>query len=182
MIFSYASGVYKLRTEQILPVSIDQAWEYFSSPKNLQKITPDDLDFIITSGEPEPMFAGQLITYKIKLFPFLRSSWITEITHVSNSDYFIDEQRFGPYKMWHHLHRFTSLENKVLMEDIVHFKLPLGWLGRLFFPILIKPRLQHIFQYRYRKLEELFGKPEQPLNKGKEKLVSVDTSYFSLNS
>lgn len=164
MNLTYASGVYCLKTEQVLPISISEAWNFFSSPKNLQTITPDDLNFEITNGEPEQMFAGQLITYKINIFPLISSNWTTEITHVQENKYFIDEQRFGPYKLWHHKHSFTELGDQVFMKDEVHFKLPFGFLGRLFFPILIKPKLQHIFNFRYKKLETLFGKPKDNKN------------------
>lgn len=164
MNLTYASGVYCLKTEQVLPISISEAWNFFSSPKNLQMITPDDLNFEITNGEPDQMFAGQLITYKINIFPLISSNWTTEITHVQENKYFIDEQRFGPYKLWHHKHSFTELGDQVFMKDEVHFKLPFGFLGRLFFPILIKPKLQHIFNFRYKKLETLFGKPKDNKN------------------
>lgn len=157
MTFSLSSGIYCLRTEQFLPITLTEAWEFFSSPKNLQLITPDNLDFQITNEVNEAMFAGQIINYKIKIFPFYSSNWTTEITQVKEMKYFIDEQRFGPYKMWHHRHLFEELDDQVLMIDEVYFKLPFGFIGRLFFPILIRPKLKQIFEYRHTKLEELFN-------------------------
>ena len=123
----------------------------------MQRITPDDLNFGM-SGDPDPMFAGQIITYRIKIFPYYSTNWVTEITHVEDHGYFIDEQRFGPYKLWHHRHYFVDLEDHVLMTDEVNFKLPFGILGRLAFKLFIKKKLTHIFSYRTRKLDELFSK------------------------
>ena len=103
------------------------------------------------------MYAGQIIRYKINIFPFFPMSWVTEITHVSEPTFFVDEQRYGPYKFWHHKHFLKEISDGVEMEDIVHYKLPMGFLGRLAHPLLVKPKLEEIFNYREKKLKELFG-------------------------
>lgn len=156
MIFEYASGIYTLKTEQVLPITIEEAWRFFSSPKNLQEITPKNLDFKITSDDLEEAYQGQIITYRIGILPLIKSNWVTEITAVDPMKSFIDEQRFGPYKMWHHRHVFVDLDGDVLMHDKIDFKLPFGFLGRIAFPLLVKPKLKKIFEYRYQKLESLF--------------------------
>lgn len=150
------SGMYTLETTQILPLTLDEAWDFFSSPSNLAKITPDYMGFKITSGTPQRMFPGQIISYQIGLLPGIKSSWVTEITHVKDKQYFVDEQRFGPYAMWHHEHWFFSCDEGVRMEDRVSYKLPLGMLGRMASP-MIKKQLKGIFAHRYSTLEALFG-------------------------
>lgn len=156
--FKSHSGVYSFNTEQILNCSIDEAWDFFSDPRNLETITPDDLSFKITSPDVRDMFKGQIITYRIGLFPMISSNWVTEITTVVEGNYFIDEQRFGPYALWHHLHSFEKLEDgKVVMRDTVHFKPPMGLLGRIAYRIFIRKKLTGIFEYRYKKLEEVFN-------------------------
>lgn len=152
------SSVYTLLTEQILNISLEEAWEFFSSPKNLAKITPTEMGFDITSDEPEQIFAGQIITYKIKIFPFIKSNWVTEITQISNRSYFIDEQRFGPYKMWHHEHHFTETKNGgVKMTDRVTYKIPFGYLGKIAHSLFIRKKLKHIFKFRSKILSEKFS-------------------------
>lgn len=154
---TYHSGVYTLFSEQTLNISIDEAWEFFSSPENLAKITPNEMGFDITSAKQEKMFAGQIITYKIKIFPFFKSNWVTEITQLNDKRYFIDEQRFGPYKMWHHEHHFAPTDDGVTMIDRVSYKIPFGFLGRIAHLLFIKNKLKHIFSFRGKILEERFG-------------------------
>lgn len=149
--------LYSLQSKQKLPVSLEDAWIFFSDPKNLNTITPDNMNFKTLSGDEKSMFQGQIIHYKITPFPFITIEWVTEITHVEPLSFFVDEQRFGPYKFWHHKHFFSQIKNGVLMEDIVHYKVPFGILGRLFHPILVKPKLDEIFAFRKQKLIELFG-------------------------
>lgn len=149
--------LYSLHSIQKLPITLEEAWLFFSNPKNLNTITPDSMKFKTLSGDERQMFPGQVIHYKISPFPFITMEWVTEITHMEKNLHFVDEQRFGPYKFWHHKHFFTKLENGVLMEDIVHYKVPFGILGRLFHPILVKPKLNAIFAFRKQKLIELFG-------------------------
>ena len=127
------SGIYTLTSSQILPISLEKAWEFFTVPTNLDKITPDEMNFRITNNPGSETYQGQIITYKIGIFPFVKSNWITEITHFVKEKFFVDEQRFGPYAMWHHEHHFEELnDGKVLMTDLVNFKLPMGILGDFF--------------------------------------------------
>ncbi len=152
-------AVYKIEQTQFIPITLDEAWHFFSSPKNLDTITPPDMTFKITSGnEDEPLHAGQIITYKVSPFAGIKMFWLTEITHVVDRQYFVDEQRFGPYTMWHHRHFFEVVEGGVKMRDVVYYKLPLGFLGDIAHAVFVKKKLQNIFGYRYTKLEELFGK------------------------
>ncbi|MES2811774.1 MAG: SRPBCC family protein [Bacteroidota bacterium] len=149
--------LYTLHSTQKLPISIEEAWDFFSDPKNLNRITPDSMHFNTLSGDDRKMFQGQIIHYKISPFPLVTMEWVTEITHVANQKFFVDEQRFGPYAFWHHKHFFTPTEGGVLMEDIVHYKVPFGIIGRLFHPIIVRPKLEEIFKFRTQILVELFG-------------------------
>jgi ligand-binding SRPBCC domain-containing protein len=149
--------LYHLHSTQKLPISMEEAWSFFSDPKNLNTITPDSMKINTISGDDRKMFQGQIIHYKISPFPFISMEWVTEITHVEQNNFFVDEQRFGPYKFWHHKHFFTAIDGGVLMEDIVHYKVPFGILGRLLHPILVRPRLNEIFDFRTQKLITLFG-------------------------
>lgn len=150
--------LYSIHSQQKLPLSIEEAWSFFSDPKNLNSITPDSMKFKTLSGDDKKMFQGQIIHYKISPFPLISMEWVTEITHVENKAFFVDEQRFGPYAFWHHKHFFTEIEGGVLMEDVVHYKVPFGPLGRLFHPIFVRPKLNEIFSFRAKKLVQLFGK------------------------
>jgi len=150
--------VYRLHKKQNLPISVDQAWDFLSNPANLKTITPDYMSFDILSGADRPMFAGQIIQYIVTPVMGIKTKWVTEISHVKDKQYFVDEQRFGPYSLWHHKHFIKEIEGGVEMEDIIDYKIPLGWLGQLVHPILVKPKLNEIFSYRKTKLEELFGK------------------------
>ena len=152
------SGIYTLTTEQIINVSLKSAWDFFSSPENLQKITPSKMEFRITSKVDAKAYAGQIITYKVGILPGVKQNWVTEITQVKGQEHFIDEQRFGPYKMWHHEHFFEALPNgKTLMKDKISYKIPFGVLGDLAQNIFIKKKLMAIFKYRYNTLEQLFN-------------------------
>ncbi|MEO1032241.1 MAG: SRPBCC family protein [Bacteroidota bacterium] len=150
--------IYTLHKKQNLPISVDEAWEFLSSPKNLKTITPDYMGFNILSGADRPMYPGQIIQYIVTPVLGIKTKWVTEITHVKDKEYFVDEQRFGPYALWHHKHFIKAIDGGVEMEDIVDYKIPMGILGQLVHPILVKPKLEEIFNYRTQKLEELFGK------------------------
>ncbi|PWL39107.1 cell division inhibitor [Flagellimonas aquimarina] len=156
--------LYQLRSTQILPISKQAAWDFLSSPNNLKVITPDHMGFQILSGAEKPMFPGQIIQYIVKPFPFFNTKWVTEITHMMKGEYFVDEQRFGPYALWHHKHFIKEVDGGVLMEDIIDYKLPFGILGQLAYPIIVKKQLREIFKYREQKLIELFGKVEGKSN------------------
>ncbi len=149
--------IYTLHRIQKLPISRDLAWEFFSNPKNLKTITPDYMGFDILSGGDEPMYPGQIIQYAVSPVAGIKTKWVTEITHVKEKEYFVDEQRFGPYSLWHHKHFIKELEKGVIVEDLVDYKLPLGFLGQMVHPWLVRPKLEEIFGYREKKLTELFG-------------------------
>lgn len=149
--------LYQLHAKQALPISRKKAWDFLSNPKNLKEITPDHMGFHIVSGADRPMFEGQIIQYIVKPFPGYSTKWVTEITHVREGEYFVDEQRFGPYALWHHKHFLSDIEGGVLMEDIIDYKIPFGLLGQLVQPFLVKKQLTQIFEYREAKLNELFG-------------------------
>ena len=148
--------MYVLERTQELPVSVAQAWEFFSSPHNLAKITPKDLGFEVLGAVPERMYEGLFINYHVSPLFGIQMKWTTEITHVKDQQYFVDEQRIGPYRIWHHEHFFEATENGVRMIDRVHYALPFGILGRLVHPWLVKPRLEEIFNFRFKAAEALF--------------------------
>lgn len=150
--------IYTLHSKQNLPIKLAEAWDFLTDPTNLKVITPDYMGFHILSGADRAMFPGQIIEYIVTPVLGIKIKWVTEITHVQESKYFVDEQRFGPYALWHHKHFVKEIEGGVEMEDIVHYKLPLGFIGELAHPFLVKPKLDEIFSYRTKKLEELFGK------------------------
>ena len=150
-------NIYTLHTKQNLPISIETAWEFLSSPKNLKIITPDYMGFKTLSGDEKEMFAGQIIQYIVTPVLGIPMKWVTEITHVVDKKYFVDEQRFGPYALWHHKHFLKEIPGGVEMEDIVDYKIPFGVLGRLMNPILVQPKLNEIFEFRRKRLIELFG-------------------------
>lgn len=149
--------IYTLKKKQKLPISLDAAWDFFANPKNLAIITPDSMNFNIISGDEKKMFAGQIIQYTVTPLLGIKITWVTEITHLVNNEYFVDEQRFGPYKLWHHKHFLNEVPGGVEIEDVVDYKLPMGILGQIIHPFLVKPRLKQIFEYRNNKLIELFG-------------------------
>ncbi|MCC1484281.1 SRPBCC family protein [Winogradskyella immobilis] len=150
--------IYRLHKKQNLPISVDEAWDFLSNPSNLKTITPDYMGFNILSGADRPMFPGQIIQYIVTPVLGIKTKWVTEITHVRDKEYFVDEQRFGPYALWHHKHFIKAIDGGVEMEDIIDYKVPMGVLGQMVHPILVKPKLEEIFNYRTQKLEELFGK------------------------
>ncbi|MBP2832042.1 SRPBCC family protein [Aquimarina sp. U1-2] len=149
--------IYRLEAKQNLPISLSEAWKFLSDPKNLKTITPDYMGFQILSGADREMYAGQIIQYIVTPLAGIKSKWVTEITHVKDQEYFVDEQRYGPYSLWHHKHFLKEIPGGVEMLDIIDYKIPLGFLGQLVHPILVKPKLKEIFGYREEKLIELFG-------------------------
>lgn len=154
--FKSHSGIYSLEVTQFLKISLTEAWDFFSSPNNLSKITPEHMGFEITSGSPAKMYTGQIITYKVSPFPGVKTNWVTEIKHVSEGLFFVDEQRFGPYRMWHHEHHFEVHGNGVLMTDRVSYKLPFGFFGRIAHYLFVKSQLKQIFVYRENCLKRMF--------------------------
>jgi ligand-binding SRPBCC domain-containing protein len=148
---------YCIKTQQKLPISLEQAWDFFSSPQNLSKITPKEMGFEVTNSPAHKMFEGQIITYKVSPLLGIKLNWMTEITTVKEGEYFIDEQRFGPYALWHHRHSIQAIEGGVQMNDEINYKLPLGILGDLAHRIFVKNKLKKIFSYREKVLVEMFG-------------------------
>ncbi len=150
--------MYVLEREQKIPVEVQKAWDFFSSPKNLQVITPNYLGFEILSTLPDQMYTGLFIRYNVRPLLGIPLEWVTEITHIRDQVFFVDEQRKGPYRIWHHEHHFEPFDGGVRMFDRVSYELPLGVLGKLAHPLLVKGKLNDIFNYRFQKVEELFGK------------------------
>lgn len=150
--------IYTLARTQDLPISIHEAWDFFSNPNNLSKITPDEMAFTVTSDLPEQMYPGLIITYIVKPLLGIPLNWVTEITQIDPPNYFIDEQRFGPYKFWHHTHFFKEIDEGVRMEDRVWYGLPFGFFGNIAQPIIVKKKLSQIFDFRNGILEKRFGK------------------------
>ncbi len=147
----------RLEQEQFLPITLNEAWDFFATPKNLNEVTPDDLVFEITSKVPDKMYEGLMITYKIKPLLNISINWCTEITHIKDMHFFVDEQRKGPYNIWHHEHHFKAVEGGTLMTDILHYdigKWIFGWVaGKLF----VDKQVEKIFSYRYKALEKYFN-------------------------
>ena len=160
MQFSYQSGLYTLVSRMIVKTDLQTLWDFISLPANLSKITPPEMDFRITfrsSLNGDKMYPGQIIAYKVKPLPVFDASWVTEITQVQEKKFFIDEQRFGPYKFWHHQHIIKEVTDGVEMTDIVSYKLPLGFIGRWFAGWLVRKQLRKIFGYRTGQMEKLFS-------------------------
>lgn len=150
--------IYQINTKQNLPISVKEAWEFLSSPNNLAEITPKYMNFKILSGANKSIFAGQIIQYKVTPVLGITLKWVTEITHVKQNEYFVDEQRFGPYSLWHHKHFIKEIDGGIEMEDIVDYKIPFGFLGQIAHSLFIEKKLRQIFNYREKKLVKLFGK------------------------
>jgi ligand-binding SRPBCC domain-containing protein len=149
--------MYQLKRTQIVKTDLKSCWDFFSSPENLSKITPDSMGFNIRTMVPEEMYEGLIISYTVKPLLRIPINWVTEITHVKPMEYFVDEQRKGPYKMWHHEHHFREIEGGVEMIDIVSYELPFGFLGKLIHPIVVEKKLNEIFSYRTKVISEFFN-------------------------
>lgn len=151
--------VYSLEKSVKLYGSIDEIWEYFSTPLNLNELTPPDMSFeILTDLEGKKMYPGMIINYKVRPLLNIPLRWTTEITHCETHKYFVDEQRFGPYAFWHHQHIFEQKDDHILMTDLVHYAIPFGILGRLANAVFVKQKLIHIFEFRNKKVKETFDK------------------------
>jgi ligand-binding SRPBCC domain-containing protein len=147
--------LYRLERTQFLPLSLLDAWDFFSYPRNLPLITPPTLGFRLTCDPPCRMYPGLILTYRVPPFPPLSVSWVTEITHVDEPEFFVDEQRFGPYAFWHHQHHFREVPGGVEVRDLVHYALPLDPLGRIA-ARLVGKRLGEIFDFRRTVLDRRF--------------------------
>lgn len=149
---------FQLIKRQFLKTDLETIWDFASSPKNLKEITPDHMLFDITSKNlPEKMYPGMIITYKVSPFLNIKMNWVTEITQVKDKHFFVDEQRMGPYSMWHHQHFFEEQDGGVMMTDIVSYIPPFGILGVIANSILIKRQLESIFDYRFKVMDKKFN-------------------------
>lgn len=150
---------YVLEREQVIQATLDEAWQFFSSPENLEELTPDNMGFDIITPRPLPqMHEGQLIEYKVRPILNIPIYWKTEIINVVDRRSFADTQLNGPYKLWHHTHTFKEVPEGILMKDKVEYALPLGVLGRIAHSLFVKNKLKNIFDYRYKTVEKLFSK------------------------
>ena len=161
MHFEKQGQIYQLSAKINLPIGLDEAWHFLSDPSNLKVITPDYMGFQIISKIEPAMYAGQMISYKVSPLLGLKLNWLTEITHVDDKKYFVDEQRIGPYSMWHHKHFLKEIEGGTEITDVVHYKLPLSFIANRFHSILVKPKLKEIFEYRTNALLTMFGEFKQ---------------------
>ena len=149
--------VYRLHRRQTLSLFIDEAWALFSDPRNLEAITPDDLCFAIASDVPQAIYTGLIIEYRLTVPPGIRTGWLTEIKAVDPPYRFVDEQRYGPCALWYHEHSSRAVGGGVECEDTVHYRLPLGWLGRVAHWLFVQGQLERIFAHRRQVLEDRFG-------------------------
>ena len=154
--------LYRLDRRQLLPISIETGWDFFSNPHNLPQITPSWLDLKITNRIPEKMHAGMIISYRLKALLGLPATWITEITHVDEPAFFVDEMRFGPYRFWQHQHRFARTAGGIVMRDTVNYAMKFGLLGQMLHDMVIRTRLKEIFDYRKTTLESMFKTAANP--------------------
>lgn len=150
--------IYHFKQRQFVKADIDNVWDFFSSPKNLNEITPPFMNFeILDVSGSEKMFNGQQITYKVSPFPFFRVKWVTEITDVAPKTFFADKQKKGPFSLWHHEHKFTEKDGGVEMEDHVMYAVPFWFLGQIVNTLAVRRQVQQIFDYRRERVEKLFN-------------------------
>ncbi len=152
-----AVPVHVLRKTQVVSASVEQCWAFFSNPRNLAKITPPELCFQVLSELPPEIYPGMMIQYRVRPLAGIPVTWLTEITHVDGPRSFVDEQRVGPYSIWHHEHAFAArADGRTEVRDVVHYVLPFGWLGNLAHPFLVAPTLAMIFAFREKAVAGLF--------------------------
>ena len=149
--------IFKLKYSQKLPINLNEAWDFLSSPNNLELITPKSMDFNIIDWDKKKAYPGQIIQYTVKPILGIKINWVTEITQVRDKEFFIDEQRFGPYTFWHHKHFIKEIEGGVIMEDVIHYKPPFGLIGVLLNFLFINSKLNSIFKHRELELIKTFG-------------------------
>ena len=153
---------FQFSSVQYLNSDIKSVWEFASSPKNLKEITPDYMLFNITSENQDKMYPGMIISYQVAPILKLKLNWVTEITHVIENNFFVDEQKIGPYALWHHQHLFEVVDKRVKMTDIVTYKPPFGFIGRLANTLFIEKQIKSIFEYRRIKMHQLFNTKLEP--------------------
>ena len=152
-------STFSLKTSQNIPVDLETAWAFFSNPFNLEIITPENLGFkVLSKHQSDNIYPGQIMEYTVSPLLGIPVYCMTEITHMRDREFFVDEQRIGPYKFWHHQHHFKAIEGGVEMTDIVHYRNPLGFLGNIANTLFVKNQLDTIFNYRFNRVEEMFGK------------------------
>lgn len=149
--------MYQLKRTQFIKADIQTCWDFFSSPDNLKVITPPYMGFEVETEVPAKMYEGLMIAYTVRPLLGIPMSWITEIKTVKENQFFVDEQRKGPYTIWHHEHHFKEVEGGVEMTDIVSYVIPLGILGKIAHPFIVKKKLEEIFAYRFKKVDEIFN-------------------------
>ena len=150
--------IHQIRKEQFLNASMEDVWSFVTSPDNLKKITPEYMNFVIKSKNmTKKIYPGMIICYKVSPILKIPTSWVTEITHVKRNEFFVDEQRVGPYKIWHHEHLFRQEKSGVMMTDIISYKLPFGIIGQVVNYLFINNKINHIFNYRFQKMNEIFN-------------------------
>jgi ligand-binding SRPBCC domain-containing protein len=158
-------GFYQFRKEMMLNATIDEVWDFIADPHNLKIITPAYMGFDITSENlPEKMYPGMIISYRVKPLLGIPVTWVTEITHVTEKKFFIDQQRIGPYAFWHHQHLIEPVDGKILMKDIVSYKPPLGYIGTLVNKIIVSKKIREIFDYREERFSERFPEGKDTFN------------------
>lgn len=152
-------GLYKIQQVQNVPISIEEAWAFFSSPANLAQLTPKEIGFEITSdlGDGE-MYPGQILTYNVRPIGGIKMAWATQILQIQKGKHFIDDQLTGPYKIWHHQHHFKAIKGGTEIKDIVHYALPWFAFGPIGHALVVKGKLKEIFDYRTKQVEQIFGK------------------------
>lgn len=150
--------MYQIKRTQLVQTDLENCWDFFSSPANLKVITPDYMGFHVLTEQPPKMYEGLMIEYTVSPLFRIPMGWITEIKTVKEGQFFVDEQRKGPYKIWHHEHHFKAVEGGVEMTDIVSYELPLGFLGKIAHALFVRKKLEEIFAYRFKKVEEIFNK------------------------
>jgi ligand-binding SRPBCC domain-containing protein len=149
--------IHVVDSTQIVSASLADCWRFFSDPRNLARITPPALRIEILGDLPKAIYAGLLIQYRVRPLLGIPTTWLTEITHVEERVFFVDQQALGPYRLWHHEHRFRALDDRSTeMRDIIHYVLPYGWLGEIAHPWLVAPQLRRIFEFRERTVKEIF--------------------------
>ena len=160
-IIKHEGGLYTLYAKQTVAKERDILWDFFRKPRNLNKLTPEDVEFKIISGKSDDFYIGKIISYKIKPFKMINLNWVTEISQIKEGSYFIDNQIFGPYKLWHHEHHFKSNSDGTTdIIDKVKYKVPFNILGRLVHKIVIRKKLYNIFKFRQKKINDLFNIPQ----------------------
>ncbi len=152
--------MYQFKRTQLIKTDLQTCWEYFSAPANLRTITPDYIDFQVHTAVPEPLYEGLIIKYSIRPILGIRLTWISEIRKFEKGVYFVDEQRKGPYNLWHHEHHFKEVAGGIEMTDLISYRMPFGFIGKFVHWLFIRKQLEDIFDYRARKADELFNSPQ----------------------